>query len=228
MSAIALVLRIGAVFALLLAVLWLVRRTGSGALRRGGPMQVVGSTRLGKTSSVALVRIGGQTFALGITDQSVSILAEIPEGTVLTEPEPVVAAAPVTPEVAPARRTSPPTMAEFVTDLARRGRTAYLARRGGSAPAAQPDSIDLTTPALPALVVPVPADTERSFDEVLVDVLGLGTPAVDGSTAVAVTRAPRTRLHARTDGPARRDEDAPWTTRCRQARPPRSRGSHVY
>ena len=201
MSAIALVLRIGAVFALLLAVLWLVRRTGSGALRRGGPMQVVGSTRLGKTSSVALVRIGGQTFALGITDQSVSILAEIPEGTVLTEPEPVVAAAPVTPEVAPARRTSPPTMAEFVTDLARRGRTAYLARRGGSAPAAQPD---LDRPDHPGAAGPGRPGTRRHRAQ-----LRRGPRRRARSRHPCGGRIHRSRSHPRSADPAARPHG--WT-----------------
>jgi flagellar biogenesis protein FliO len=126
------------VFALLGGTLWWLRRHDKGAMRtarRGErPVAVVGQTRVGKTASVALVRIGELTYAVGVTEQSVSLL--VPEPVELPELEPVRdatspgdAAGPGAPSApaGPAGRTTPPTVREFLGGLlGRRRRVEYL------------------------------------------------------------------------------------------------------
>ena len=66
------------VFALLGGTLWCLRRHDRSSLvsaRRGErPVAVLAQTRVGKTASVAVVRIGAETYAVGVTEQSVSLL----------------------------------------------------------------------------------------------------------------------------------------------------------
>ena len=85
--------RAALVFGLLAVTLWLVRRTDGGRRlqRAAGPLEVVSTTRLGKGASLALVRIGTSTYALGVTEHAVSLLTEtdLPD-----QPEPVTAASP--------------------------------------------------------------------------------------------------------------------------------------
>jgi flagellar biosynthetic protein FliO len=57
----------------------LVRRRGLGGTRGAGPVsriEVLARHGLGRTSSVQLVRVGGRTLVLGVTDAHVSVLSE--------------------------------------------------------------------------------------------------------------------------------------------------------
>lgn len=70
--------RAALVFVLLGLTLWAVRRTDGGRRLRSqdSPLQVLSSTRVGKGASVALVRIAGRAYALGVTEHSVTLLTE--------------------------------------------------------------------------------------------------------------------------------------------------------
>lgn len=94
MELLGLLLRGAVVFALLGVTLWLVRRVdrGRSPRRAAAPVQVLGTTRIGKGASVALVRIGGSTYALGVTEHAVSVLTAPGSGT-----EPLAVQAPVEP-----------------------------------------------------------------------------------------------------------------------------------
>ena len=50
------------------------------------PVEVIGRSPLGRTSSVAVVRLGDRCFALGVTEQQVRLLTEVEVD--LTAPEP--------------------------------------------------------------------------------------------------------------------------------------------
>ena len=49
---------------------------GVGSRRRSAPIEVLARQMLGKGASVAVVRTGGQTLVLGVTETSVRVLAE--------------------------------------------------------------------------------------------------------------------------------------------------------
>ncbi len=70
------------VFALLGGTLWFLRRHDRSSLisaRRGErPVAVLAQAKVGKTASVALVRIGGEAYAVGVTEQNVSLLVAQP------------------------------------------------------------------------------------------------------------------------------------------------------
>jgi flagellar protein FliO/FliZ len=71
-------------------------RMGGGGLggraRRPGmprPVEVIGRSQLGRSSSVAVVRVGERCLALGVTDQNISVLTEVELGEAdLTPPPP--------------------------------------------------------------------------------------------------------------------------------------------
>ena len=88
--------RAALVFGLLAVTLWLVRRTDGGRRlqRVAGPLEVVSTARLGKGASLALVRIGATTYALGVTEHAVNLLTE----TDLPAPTAPVAAPPAQPD----------------------------------------------------------------------------------------------------------------------------------
>lgn len=68
-------LRVGAVFALLGATLWILRRTDrSTRAKSGTAVTVLGSARLGKGASLTVVRIGDEQVILGVTEHNVSLL----------------------------------------------------------------------------------------------------------------------------------------------------------
>ena len=50
------------------------------------PVEVIGRSALGRSSSVAVVRLGDRCFALGVTEQQVRLLTEVEVD--LTAPEP--------------------------------------------------------------------------------------------------------------------------------------------
>jgi flagellar biogenesis protein FliO len=76
------VLKMLLVFALLGGTLWFLRRHDKSSLisaRRGErPVAVLAQAKVGKTASVALVRIAGEAYAIGVTEQSVSLLVAEP------------------------------------------------------------------------------------------------------------------------------------------------------
>jgi flagellar biosynthetic protein FliO len=88
-AALGLLLRVGVAMAVVVAVMWvaarlLQRRVGPSA-RGGQPPQVEVLARRGlsRNSSVAVVRVGGRTLILGVTDAQVSLLAETGADTTL-------------------------------------------------------------------------------------------------------------------------------------------------
>lgn len=70
------------VFALLGGTLWYLRRHDRSALvsarRTERPVAVLAQAKLGKSSSVALVRIGTEAYAVGVTEQNVTLLVGTP------------------------------------------------------------------------------------------------------------------------------------------------------
>lgn len=78
-----LVVKMVLVFGLLGFTLWWIRRYDGKRLRggqrhSGRPVEVMGQARLSKGASVAVVRIGSSTYAVGVTDHGVSLLAQEP------------------------------------------------------------------------------------------------------------------------------------------------------
>jgi flagellar protein FliO/FliZ len=74
-----LLVSLGIVLALMAGAAALLRRTGAGggvARKRGLPIEVVSRHSLGRRSSVALVRAGGRGLVLGVTDHTITVLAE--------------------------------------------------------------------------------------------------------------------------------------------------------
>lgn len=87
------VLKVVATFGLLFLTLRLVGRFNGVRPRTGGkggaaarPVELVGRSTLGRTSSVAVVRLGSRCFALGVTEQQINVIAEVDID--LSEPEP--------------------------------------------------------------------------------------------------------------------------------------------
>src|ERR1700710_815656 len=70
------------VFALLGGTVWFLRRHDRSSLvsprRTERPVAVLAQAKVGKTSSVALVRIGTEAYAIGVTEQNVSLLLDRP------------------------------------------------------------------------------------------------------------------------------------------------------
>ncbi len=122
------------VFALLGGTLWYLRRHDRGALvnaRKGDrPVAVVAQARVGKTASVAVVRIGGENWAVGVTEQSVSLLVPEPVELDALPEEPddaAVTAAVGRSAPAPRQPATPPTVRAFVGGLlGRRRQVEYL------------------------------------------------------------------------------------------------------
>src|ERR1700712_4040152 len=96
------------VFALLGGTLWFLRRHDRSSLvtarRAERPVAVLAQAKVGKTASVALVRIGGAAYAVGVTEQNVPLL--VPEPVVLPDPDAEAETA------APTGRPAPPTVTD--------------------------------------------------------------------------------------------------------------------
>jgi flagellar protein FliO/FliZ len=74
-----LALSLAVVFGLMFVAARLLRRRGLASGRAGavsGRIEVLARQGLGRTSSVQLVRVGGKTLVLGVTDSAVSVLTE--------------------------------------------------------------------------------------------------------------------------------------------------------
>lgn len=108
--------RLVAVFALLAVVLWLLKRTG-GLQRRGTPLQVLSTTRLGKNATLSVVRVHGEEYVLGVSGTGVTVVtsrpADQPE-TAPGAPDPAGAAPSGAPPAGAAPSGAPPTAAEFL------------------------------------------------------------------------------------------------------------------
>lgn len=75
MAALVVLLKIGMVFGLLAAVLFVLKKTdGLGARGRGGLLEVRGSTRVGKGATLTAVRVDGRDLLLGVTEHTVTLL----------------------------------------------------------------------------------------------------------------------------------------------------------
>lgn len=72
------VVSLAVVLAILLLLAKVLRRRGLASGRGGvtGRIEVLARQGLGRTSSVQLVRVGGKTLVLGVTDTNVSVLSE--------------------------------------------------------------------------------------------------------------------------------------------------------
>ena len=74
-----LVISLVVVFGLMAGCASLMRRSGMGGpstKRRGLPVEVLARHSLGRRASVAVIRAGGRGLVLGITDHTVTLLAE--------------------------------------------------------------------------------------------------------------------------------------------------------
>ncbi len=109
--------RLVAVFALLAVVLWLLKRTG-GLQRRDTPLQVLSTTRLGKSATLSVVRVHGEEYVLGVSGSGVTVVTSRPADG--PEPAPAPAADPAAAPPAGTAPTgtpptgAPPTAAEFL------------------------------------------------------------------------------------------------------------------
>lgn len=114
------------VFALLGGTLWFLRRHDRSALvsarRAERPVAVLAQAKVGKTASVALVRIGGEAYAVGVTEQNVSLL--VPQPVTLPEPD-GDEATPVS-AISPAAKTAPSLTDVLRGAIGRRARVEYL------------------------------------------------------------------------------------------------------
>lgn len=96
-----LIFSLGVVLGLMAGAAAVLRRTGAGtglSRRRGLPVEVVARHALGRRSSVALVRAGGRGLVLGVTDHTITVLAE-------TDPDELVPPQPEQPAGTPAATT---------------------------------------------------------------------------------------------------------------------------
>lgn len=66
-----------AVVALIPAALWALKRLQSGAGRSGRAVTLVGGLTLGPRERIAIVEAEGRRWMLGVTGQSISLLAEL-------------------------------------------------------------------------------------------------------------------------------------------------------
>ncbi len=105
-----------AVVALIPAALWVLKRLQTGAGRSGRTVTLVGGLNLGPRERIAIVEAEGRRWMLGVTGQSISLLAELER----PEPsDPVSQAAPVSPGGATAFPPNP--FAQLLDRLKRHG-----------------------------------------------------------------------------------------------------------
>jgi flagellar biogenesis protein FliO len=70
------------------------RPSGGKGGRAQRPVELVGRSSLGRSASVAVVRLGERCFALGVTEQHINLIAEVEID--LSDPEPAGTLAPET------------------------------------------------------------------------------------------------------------------------------------
>ncbi len=80
---IAMVARTAFSLAAVLALMFLAARVARRGVRRsgGGALEVVARQQLGRTSSIAVVTVGGRPLLLGVTESGVSLLTELDPAT---------------------------------------------------------------------------------------------------------------------------------------------------
>ena len=86
-----LVLSMGVVFLVMALAAKVARNRNFGGMRTKGKttkIEVLARQPFGKSASVAVVMAGGKALVLGVTDQSVSVLAEADPSAIEIEPEP--------------------------------------------------------------------------------------------------------------------------------------------
>lgn len=213
------------VFVLLGVVLVALRRSdGLKRLRRTEtPLEVLGSARLGKGASIALVRIGDADYALGVTDQAVSLLteAELPVAGGGTGGD-----APPLPEVlaggvpAPDRPSFAAALQAQVGLLARGRRATEQARQTGPVAAAGPEAQVEAGSQAEAALDSAPAAPGASTALLGAAASPSALPPEDGPRAVTVEAAAPRRGEG--DGPRtgarRRSTRTADTTSARPAR----------
>jgi flagellar protein FliO/FliZ len=88
MDQVLLALRVIVSLAIVIGLMWALSRIGRGRTpaRRGTPLDIVSRTSVGKHGSILILRVGERGLVVGVTEQSMSLLAEIE-----LAPEPVVA-----------------------------------------------------------------------------------------------------------------------------------------
>ncbi|MFN9771203.1 MAG: flagellar biosynthetic protein FliO [Burkholderiales bacterium] len=105
-----------AVVALIPAALWVLKRLQTGAGRSGRAVTLVGGLNLGPRERIAIVEAEGRRWMLGVTGQSISLLAELER----PDPsDPASQAAPTSPSGAPAFPPNP--FAQMLDRLKRHG-----------------------------------------------------------------------------------------------------------
>jgi flagellar protein FliO/FliZ len=109
-SFVALLLRLAVSLGVVLLLMWgaarLMGRGPRAGGRRTGGVEMLARQTLGRRSSVAVLRVGSKAFLVGVTDTSVSVLAEVDPG------EATVAVDDTS--------SRPPTIAQFVEQLRER------------------------------------------------------------------------------------------------------------
>lgn len=77
-DAIALALRVGLSFALVLGLMWLAARVFRGSLagRGSGALEVLARQQVGRGASVAVVRVADRALVVGVTEHTVTVLGE--------------------------------------------------------------------------------------------------------------------------------------------------------
>ena len=95
------IVKVAATFGLLFVTLRVVGRLNGTRPRAGGranrqhrPVELVARSSLGRSASVAVVRLGERCFALGVTEQHINLLAVVDVD--LSDPEPAGTLAPET------------------------------------------------------------------------------------------------------------------------------------
>lgn len=85
-----------AVIALIPIALWVLKRLQGGAGRPGRAVTLVGGLTLGPRERIAIVEAEGRRWMLGVTGQSISLIAELerPDPSAQAEPAAQAAAAP--------------------------------------------------------------------------------------------------------------------------------------
>jgi flagellar biogenesis protein FliO len=163
--------RLLGVFALLAAVLWVLKRTGGvGARRRGTPLQVLSTTRLGKTATLSVVRVHDEEYVLGVTGSTVTVVSSRPAPAADAAPTPAPAAVPdPEPETAldellvetPPRPVGPPSTARFLRDgweVLRKRPVEATSVSSAALAAALAHARGEDAPPAPPVPLPLPAD----------------------------------------------------------------------
>ena len=183
-SALGLGARVLCVFVLLALVLWVLKRTdGLGARRRGTPVQVLSTSRLGKAATLSVVRVHDEEHVLAVTGSGVTVVSTRPAG---------VAEAVAPAPAARGPRATPPSAAAFL-----RGGWQVLRKQPVSATELADDEV---AEALTRACSATPGDFAADLADALQSVEPAAAAAVPEPRAagdLAPGRGPRRRTGAR-------------------------------